>query len=137
LEKTTNQEPSKPSKPVPMAIDQVLMVTDKTIKTGFDGFDGPYLAKSPKIEAEALDQEPARAGASLAWHGRAVVHKTHTIDQETGIWPISEWGSACGRGIVRQSAVRVRTSHPAHRPGDDTQMAKARNARGPSPDKGR
>jgi hypothetical protein len=76
------------------------MVTDKTIKTGFDGFDGSRLAESPKIEAEALDQEPARVGASLAWHGRAVAHKPHTIDPQTGIWPISEWGSACGRGFV-------------------------------------
>jgi hypothetical protein len=26
--------------------------------------------------------------------------KPHTIDPETGIWPMSEWGSACYRGFV-------------------------------------
>jgi len=27
-------------------------------------------------------------------------HPNHHIDPATGIWPISEWGSECGRGFV-------------------------------------
>jgi hypothetical protein len=27
-------------------------------------------------------------------------HPRHTIDPETGIWPISEWGFECARGFV-------------------------------------
>lgn len=39
----------------------------------------------------------------------------HTIDPETGIWPIAEWGSECGRGFVSdarfgQAKVIKRTS---------------------------
>jgi hypothetical protein len=26
--------------------------------------------------------------------------KEHTIDPETGIWPIREWGPSCARGFV-------------------------------------
>ena len=26
--------------------------------------------------------------------------KPHTINPETGIWPIREWGAACSRGFV-------------------------------------
>jgi hypothetical protein len=29
--------------------------------------------------------------------------KSHTIDPKTGIWPMSEWGSACQRGFVSDS----------------------------------
>jgi hypothetical protein len=28
---------------------------------------------------------------------------THTIDPETGIWPIAEWGASCYRGFVSDS----------------------------------
>jgi hypothetical protein len=28
------------------------------------------------------------------------VKKQHTIDPKTGIWPVAEWGSLCGRGFV-------------------------------------
>jgi hypothetical protein len=45
------------------------MATDKTIKTGSDGFDGSRLGKSPKIEAppkpEPTDRDLARATALL------------------------------------------------------------------------
>lgn len=30
----------------------------------------------------------------------ATEHREHSIDPETGIWPIREWGAACGRGFV-------------------------------------
>jgi hypothetical protein len=30
----------------------------------------------------------------------APAKKPHTIDPATGIWPIAEWGAACGRGFV-------------------------------------
>lgn len=26
--------------------------------------------------------------------------RSHTIDPATGIWPMSEWGTECGRGFV-------------------------------------
>jgi hypothetical protein len=47
----------------------VLIASIKTIKTGFDGFDGSYLTKSPRIEAEPSDQEVARASAILSQVG--------------------------------------------------------------------
>ena len=30
----------------------------------------------------------------------------HRIDPETGIWPIEEWGSECGRGFVSDGRFR-------------------------------
>jgi hypothetical protein len=41
--------------------------------------------------------------------------KPHTIDPETKIWPIAEWGSACGRGFVSRRPVIRRTDREAAR----------------------
>lgn len=49
---------------------------------------------------EVLRQRKADAIALLG------LSKAHTIDPETGIWPIAEWGSECGRGFVGPSRGR-------------------------------
>lgn len=38
--------------------------------------------------------------------------RVHTIDPETGIWPVVEWQSECGRGIVpKQMGVTTAGGH--------------------------
>jgi hypothetical protein len=39
----------------------------------------------------------------VPWPIEEQIEKPHTIDPETGIWPIREWSAACGRGFVSDS----------------------------------
>jgi hypothetical protein len=86
LEKTVRNEPSKPSKP----IGEGLMDTDKTIKTGFDGFDGSCLAKSPEIEskwvpeAEPSDEDVSQTNAVLSRAGVRLMRLEN--GNAVGIW---------------------------------------------------
>jgi len=61
-----------------------------------------YPANEVTKEARAVRRD--EDGVWVPWPlNRTPEHKPHTIDPETGIWPMSEWGSECGRGFVSDS----------------------------------
>jgi hypothetical protein len=64
----------------------------------------------PQYLREAMERsrEPWKVRSQSKW--RFVpwliderIEKPHTIDPETSIWPMAEWGASCGRGFVSNS----------------------------------
>jgi hypothetical protein len=96
--KSPKRAPTKPTKPEAEGFVGRL----QNLKgEGFVGFVGPCLGQIPKIEGAADPAELSRASGVLGQAAVRIVR--HTIDPETGIWPIREWGAACGRGFVKNS----------------------------------
>jgi hypothetical protein len=94
LAKSPERVPTKPTK---QGAQGFVGCLQNLGREGFVGFVGPYLGQIQKIDGEPDPAELSRASGVLGQAG------VHTIDPETGIWPISEWGASCGRGFVNNS----------------------------------